>query len=236
MFLYHFLEKIGYTHPLHPMLTHMPSGLVIAAFLFAMTALFLKRPALARTARHCILLAFIFLFPTILLGYTDWQYYYAGAWLFSIKIKVVFAIVLFILLLLGILLGRKGEEMYKKILGVYALSLLCVIIQGYFGSDLVHARKTLSAPEKFQTGARIYREYCAECHPQGGNVINPNLPLIGSRKMVDFNTFLEFNHDPKRPDGSTGSMPPFPPSKISDQDEKELYEYIINVLQKNPQK
>jgi len=39
-FIYQTLTKFGYTHPLHPTLTHVPIGLVIGAFLFALAGPF----------------------------------------------------------------------------------------------------------------------------------------------------------------------------------------------------
>ncbi len=45
--LYEPLEKIGYTHPIHPPLTHIPMGLVFGAFIFALTALLFRRTTLS---------------------------------------------------------------------------------------------------------------------------------------------------------------------------------------------
>ena len=87
-FLYQTLAKIGYNHPIHPPVTHISVGMVIGAFLFALVANLMRHERLALTARHCILLAMIGLFPTALLGYMDWQHRYGGAWLFPIKIKI----------------------------------------------------------------------------------------------------------------------------------------------------
>jgi mono/diheme cytochrome c family protein len=77
-------------------------------------------------------------------------------------------------------------------------------------------------------GEKIFFNNCARCHPQGGNNINPNLALRGSKKLQDFNTFLGFIRNPKRPDGSKGVMPSFSESSISDQQTKELYNYITS--------
>jgi uncharacterized membrane protein len=56
-FIYQMLAKIGYTHPIHPAITHVPVGLTIGGFVFDIAARFLKRPVLAQTARHCMVLA-----------------------------------------------------------------------------------------------------------------------------------------------------------------------------------
>jgi uncharacterized membrane protein len=42
-FLYRFSESMGFDHPLHPALTHMPAGLVVGAFIFLLVALAFKR-------------------------------------------------------------------------------------------------------------------------------------------------------------------------------------------------
>ncbi len=78
--LYQVLEKIGYFHPIHPPLTHIPMGLVFGAFTFALVALLFRRTILPQLAyNRIILLALVLAFPTILFGYTDWQHFYEGA-------------------------------------------------------------------------------------------------------------------------------------------------------------
>ncbi|MGO9314149.1 MAG: DUF2231 domain-containing protein [Syntrophobacteraceae bacterium] len=49
---------MGYNHPLHPMFVHTSAGVPTAALLLALAALVSKRPELARSARHCIIIAF----------------------------------------------------------------------------------------------------------------------------------------------------------------------------------
>jgi len=79
-------------------------------------------------------------------------------------------------------------------------------------------------------GAEIYRVECSHCHTQGGNVIYPNLPLRGSSQLADFNAFLEYLRHPVMPNGSQGPMPAFPPARISDDQARDLYQYLIVVL------
>jgi uncharacterized membrane protein len=38
-FIYQALTKLGYTHPLHPTLTHVPLGMVMGALIFRRTNL-----------------------------------------------------------------------------------------------------------------------------------------------------------------------------------------------------
>jgi len=77
-------------------------------------------------------------------------------------------------------------------------------------------------------GQRLFNHNCSRCHPNGGNIIVPSLPLIGSSKLENFKTFLSFIRNPKMPDGSEGVMPDFSKKLISDQDAKTLYGHIIS--------
>jgi len=78
-------------------------------------------------------------------------------------------------------------------------------------------------------GSRIFNANCSRCHPNGGNIIVPNLPLAGSNKLHSFKTFLRWIRNPLMPDGSEGAMPAFTKKQISDQQAKTLYHYIISM-------
>jgi uncharacterized membrane protein len=211
----------------------MPIGLVVSALVFCVIALLFKREALARSARYCIILAFIWTFPTMLFGYMDWQHFYAGAWLFPIKMKVILAWALLVLLCVSIIASRKLGAESKAVLVMYGLCSLTVVVLGYFGGQLVYGGRSLhTSLQEYPVGQKIFKDNCSGCHPRGGNIINPNLPMKSAPQLADFNTFLAFTRKPLRPDGSIGIMPPFPASKISDQQQRELYEYIVKVLQK----
>jgi uncharacterized membrane protein len=228
--IYEFLARLGYAHPIHPTEVHMPIGLVVGAFIFAWIALLFQRPKLAQTAYHCIVLAFIWLFPTVLFGVMDWQHYYAGAMPFPIKIKLILAPVLLVLLAGAVLLGRGRGAESKAVLTSYGLCFLVVVVLGYFGGQLVYGIQGPSLPDELKAGARLFSAHCSSCHPQGGNVINPDLPLKGSPQLVDPNVFVAFIRNPKMPDGSAGSMPAFPSAQISDREAEALYEYIVQTM------
>ena len=140
-FIYQTLTKFGYTHPLHPTLTHVPIGLVIGAFIFAIIGLIFKRANLAQTARHCAVLALIAAVPTAILGILDWQHFYGGSLLFTIKMKLVLAGVLLIFLFLAVIFGFFGETFSKIVLSMYVLCLLTAVGLGYFGGELVYGTK-----------------------------------------------------------------------------------------------
>lgn len=229
-FLYEVLVRIGYNHPIHPTQVHMPIGLLTGAFFLGWTALLFRRQMLKLSARHCLILALIFFFPAVLLGFMDWQHFYAGAWLFHIKVKLALAGILLILLVTGIILSRNARVGYKGILTIYTLCFLTVAGLGYFGGELIYGGKVPVAPPELKAGEKLFTANCSGCHPHGDNILEPNLPLRSAPQLAEFNTFVAFIRTPKLPDGSPGPMPPFPPSKISNQQGSELYEYITKVL------
>jgi hypothetical protein len=79
-------------------------------------------------------------------------------------------------------------------------------------------------------GAEIFAEECSHCHARGGNLIYPNLPLRGAPQLSDFDTFLAYIRNPAMPDGSQGPMPAFPPDRISDDQARDLYQFVVTVL------
>ncbi|MDY0039100.1 MAG: c-type cytochrome domain-containing protein [Desulforhabdus sp.] len=176
---YEALAKIGYPHPVHPVLTHFLIGLVMAALVFGLAAWVLRSSNLTTTARHCIILALIGAFPTILTGFLDWQHFYVGAWIFPIKMKMLLAMVLLVLLSTTALLALKGVRTSKGILLMYLCCFLTVMAIGYFGGELVFsAKSSVSAAHDgdkeiapLQTGrsaymevAGIFKQHCTICH------------------------------------------------------------------------
>jgi len=200
-------DTLGYTHPLHPTLTYIPIGLVIGAFVFGIFALLLRESKYAVTARHCITLAFLGVFPTILLGYMDWQHHYGGAWLFEIRMKIILAISLTLLLLAAVLMHRKWRPGAAPILFVYLLAFLNVVALGYFGGELVFGKGTghqhAHSKEQAQTGAEqtasesraktqgnvsyadvapIFEQNCVMCHQ--GESAPENLQMTSYEQIM----------------------------------------------------
>ncbi len=174
---YDLLNKIGYDHPVHPTEVHMPIGLIVGAFIFAAIAFIFRRQKLALVPQSCLILAFIWLFPTMILGLMDWQHFYAGGWILPIKIKLVTSLVLLVLLALSIYLGRKFGAASAKVLPVYLLCVMAVVVLGYFGGQLTFGGLRSRAPPSSGPGQDIYAVSCAACHPSGGNAIDPSKPL-----------------------------------------------------------
>lgn len=76
--LYSFLDTIGFGHPLHPMLTHIPMGMIIGMVLFSLLGLMWKNSTLNQTAYHCSVLALVFVLPVIGAGVLDWLQFQGG--------------------------------------------------------------------------------------------------------------------------------------------------------------
>jgi mono/diheme cytochrome c family protein len=230
-FLYQFLQKFGFGHPLHPALIHVPIGLVIGAFVFVLTALVLKREDYLTTALRCIVLALISLVPAVLAGVTDWYHFYAGAWSFAIKIKFVLTGVLVILLGAAVVMEVKKIGSLPGRAFVYFLCVAAVAALGYYGAELIYPGQGLAVNDKqLKAGEKLYAVHCAGCHPGGGNTLNPELPVTGSAYLKDLNAFAKFNRQPFRPDGSKGLMPAYPEDKISDAEMARIYQYVTRVL------
>ena len=221
--LYETLEKIGYLHPIHPPLTHIPMGLVFGVFIFALIAMLFRRTVLPQLAyNRIILLALIFSFPTGLFGYTDWQHFYEGAWLFPIKMKLALSGVFIVLLFIALLVGRKAKAETKGTLAIYALCFLTVVVLGYFGGQLVFEGegRPLTAPMRFMVGEKLFATNCNDCHPHGEDILN-------APQLSDVYNFRSYLRNPNR------DMPPFPLEKITDTQAMRLYQYITKVLEKS---
>jgi len=162
---YALLEKLGYTHPIHPMVTHITVGLTIGTLAFALVSLIFRRVRLRLTAWHCAMLAVVSVVPVAFFGFMDWQHSWIagelqegnGHWTASasgktILTKMILAGCLFVVLLASLLLGRKrdGEteeqaaHPWRQLRHIAALILWfvstgIVIVLGFLGGDLVYS-------------------------------------------------------------------------------------------------
>lgn len=174
-FMYHFLAKLGFTHPLHPLLTHLPIALVVAALTFEIIAFMTSHDKYAQTARHCSALAFLAIFPTVILGLTDWAYFYGADWMFAIKMKMILAGVLTALMLLVVILNIKRSTRSGTVFLLYLFSFLTVTGLGYFGGELVFGKSAVegaaAASATFGDVRDIFRNNCTSCH-SGANPPN----------------------------------------------------------------
>ena len=227
---YNALYVIGFHDPIHPPLTHITIGVVVAALVFGVLAWVLRQPSLARAARYCLVLAWLFIFPTVLLGFMDWQHWYQGAWLLPILIKICLASFLFLLLSLGMILIFTGREESKALLAIYFIAFFTVAGLGYFGGRLVFGGRAPAVHTQLEAGRRLFENNCMACHPNGGNAILPNYIIIGSDNLKDLHTFISLIRDPRLDNGQKGPMPDFSPQKISEDQARQLYEYLSRVM------
>jgi len=232
--LYSLLNRIGFTDPLHALIVHMPMGLVIGAFLMFLIAVFLGRKNLILTARHVAIMAFVFVFPTILFGVFDWLHFFKGALIQPIKVKMVLASIVLVVLGAGIVLGSGIRVGTAAMASLYAAAFLSVVGLGYFGAKLVYGEwspRSQSAPliaasPEVLAGEKIFAAGCQSCHARGGNIVAPDLPLKSSKRLDSFASFAGFIRNPQMPNGSAGEMPPFSTAEINDEQAKTLLAYI----------
>lgn len=222
---YDFLVMLGYSHPVHPVLVHVPAGMSIGAFGFSLLAMLTKRPAFCVSAYHAAAFALVFTLLAIPVGIFDWQRFYGGAWFFEIQMKAGLAAVYLLLIASAVLVGRRCQE--SPMLPVlYLGAVLTVGGLGFFGGQLVYHGFVPEAPEQFQAGRHVFESHCSGCHRRGENIIEPNMPLRSAPQLHDFAEFLSFIRDPRMPDGSKGVMPQFAGDRIGDQDAEALFDYL----------
>jgi uncharacterized membrane protein len=138
--LYALLAKFGFNEPLHSPITHMPIGLVVGALIFFLVAVIFKKKNLVLTARHASILAFIFAFPTIMLGVMDWIHFYHATLFVPIMIKMTLAGIALIVLGAGIILGSEIKLHTMTMTILYVVAFVVMIGLGYFGSGIIYGR------------------------------------------------------------------------------------------------
>jgi uncharacterized membrane protein len=207
-------------------------GLVVAALIFGFAGLILRKPSLSKISRYCLLLAWLFIFLTVLLGFMDWQHFYQGAALFPIIVEICLAGFLFALLSIGLFLVISGREESQPFLVIFVLAFFTVGGLGYFGGRLVFGGRAPAAPPALQAGRVLFENNCMACHPNGGNAIMPKANITGSDNLTDFPTFLKWIKDPRLDNRQKGPMPQFLPWKISNRQARQLYDYLIGILGK----
>jgi uncharacterized membrane protein len=138
--LYTLLAKFGFNEPLHSPITHMPIGLAMGALIFFLFAVLFKKKEFVLTARHASVLAFVFVFPTILLGVFDWIHFYHATLYTPIKIKMGLAACVMLLLGTGIILGSEIKLHTISMTIIYAATCLVMVGLGYFGAGIVYGR------------------------------------------------------------------------------------------------
>ena len=80
-----------------------------------------------------------------------------------------------------------------------------------------------SALAEQKSGEALYKEKCASCHPNGGNVMNPKETLKGLKSQ---NVIL------KQIRKGGGGMPAFDKKSLSDAEAKAIATYVITTFKK----
>lgn len=135
--IYSFLESVGFGHPLHPMLTHAPMGMIIGMVAFGLFGLLWNNDDLFQSAYYCSVLALLSILPVIGAGVMDWLHYLEGEWNVFIIIKLILGALLTLLLIVSVTLKNSGAEK-KTLLLFYFLCLACAGGLGYSGGELVY--------------------------------------------------------------------------------------------------
>ncbi len=135
-FIYKTLASIGFNHPLHPAVTHIPMGLILGGCIFAIASQ--KKPELLATARHCYMLALVFIPLAALTGIMDWQYRLFGKGSSLIIFKMVLAVAISMLVIATLIFSRKEETDRKLILFLFIITALGAVVQGFLGGEILY--------------------------------------------------------------------------------------------------
>jgi uncharacterized membrane protein len=136
--IYRILRGVGFPHPLHPVLVHITTGSVAAAFIFGFVAWIFKKSNLYTTARHSVVLALISSFFTIFMGFMDSLLFFGGLSNPIITTKIILSGSLTVLLIVTVFLNMRVKAESKISLVLYTLSLIDVVALGIFGGNLVY--------------------------------------------------------------------------------------------------
>jgi uncharacterized membrane protein len=134
---YGLLASVGFTHPLHPIIVHIPIGMIVGMFIFSLLGLKWNQENFFKTAYYCSVLALVSIFPVILAGIMDWQYRLNGDWMTLIIVKMILSAILTLLLTYAVIIRNKGASP-KHLFVVYALCMLCAGGLGYAGGELAY--------------------------------------------------------------------------------------------------
>ncbi len=136
--IFGFLEKVGFTHPVHPAILHVPMGMVMGAVTFRIASFIPRLKMLAKTGYHCIILGILGAFPTIFTGYLDWQHSFSGEWLPLIIVKMVLAGLFLVLLCAIAIMDKPDQPKPDKVTIMYLVALLVAIGLGFSGGELIY--------------------------------------------------------------------------------------------------
>lgn len=94
--------------------------------------------------------------------------------------------------------------------------------------SLVSAALAVEPAAKAHPGEKLFTQRCAVCHPQGGNIINPQKTL--SKKILAANTIKTEQDIIKVIRNGAPGMTKFDTATISDEDAKLIAGYILKTF------
>jgi cytochrome c6 len=100
-------------------------------------------------------------------------------------------------------------------------TIICAILFPAMMSGAIAAEKT---------GEALYKEYCAVCHPDGMNIINPKKTL--HKKDLEANNVKTEDAIVKLIRNPGPGMTKFDTNTISERDAREIAQYIIKTFNK----
>ncbi|MCP4672703.1 MAG: hypothetical protein GY857_15515, partial [Desulfobacula sp.] len=133
---FEFLNSVGFKHPVHPALTHIPMGMAMGAATFRFIAFLPKMKFLAKTGYHCAVLGLVGIFPTAFTGYLDWQHTFGGTFEFLIIFKMILAVVFTALLAAISIMDDPENPKLDRITIFYLLIVFVAIGLGFSGGEL----------------------------------------------------------------------------------------------------
>ncbi len=134
--IFDLLNSVGFRHPLHPGLTHIPMGMAMGAATFRLASFIPKMKVLAKTGYHCVILGILGILPTAFTGYLDWQHTYGGTLEFLIILKMVLATVLLGLMAAIGIWDDPENPKFNHITIFYLLLVFVAIGLGFSGGEL----------------------------------------------------------------------------------------------------
>ncbi|MEI6206440.1 MAG: c-type cytochrome [Desulfuromonadales bacterium] len=128
--------------------------------------------------------------------------------------------------------------MCKIATGTYSVAFVTICILGGCSNEAsqrTESPRTVAVPQtassqngKTQTGEELFRQFCSNCHPDGGNVSDPNRSLHGSVLKANYITkpddIVKIMRKPM------SRMIRFDPGTISDKDARTIAQYVLDTF------
>ena len=240
---YSFLAALGYDHPVHPIFVHITIGLVFAAFVFLLIAIWRGYDKYALTARHCVVFAFITVFPTYLFGFADWIHFYGGGLSRTFEIKITLGTILIVLLGVAVYLSLRYAHRDPKVLASFLAAFLVVVGLGYYGGELIHGSAQPAAAEaedddddddavSYAQIDQIMQDACVHCHQAGNEIWDLNLSSHENLMAGSKNGPIVVPGEPneselvKRIDGTVEPQMPLGGAELSERDVERIIRWV----------